>query len=108
MPSTHSATISYYATYFPLACIYDNSDAFLPTQSVWRVVAPCVVVIWATLIAISRVWLDHHTQAQVAVGCLYGISFAYLWFTLWTNGLDEYGRFCDEAFHSYIASLLSE
>jgi hypothetical protein len=102
MPSTHSAVISYYAAYFPLACAYDHTDTFLPAGSVWRVFMPPVVVIWATFIALSRIWLGHHTWPQVAVGCLYGIVFAFFWFTLWTSHLYEYGRLVDSAVDSLI------
>lgn len=102
MPSTHSAVIMYYATYVPLACLYLPLHPSLPPGWLsitlpWVVVVPC-----ASLIAVSRTWLGHHTWAQVGVGCLYGVLFAFLWFTSWTAGLNEYGAIVERAFESFV------
>ena len=51
MPSTHSATITYYATYVPLACLYLPIHASLPQSTLTRVVPPLIVVPWASLIS---------------------------------------------------------
>ncbi|KAJ7449794.1 hypothetical protein FB451DRAFT_1286566 [Mycena latifolia] len=101
MPSTHSGTVAYYATFVPLACIYLPLHPSLP--AIARVLVPVVVLPWAALIALSRLWLGHHTWPQVAVGCAYGVVFAGVWFSLWTRGgLDEYGRMAEELFESLV------
>ncbi|KAJ7155982.1 hypothetical protein C8R43DRAFT_884150 [Mycena crocata] len=100
MPSTHSATIAYYATFVPLACVYLPLHPSLFPGA--RVLTPLVVLPWAALIALSRVWLGHHTWPQVAVGCAYGVAFAGVWFSLWTRGLNEHGRMAEEFVKSYL------
>jgi len=102
MPSTHSATITYYATFVPLACIYLPLHPSVPAGEMARVLVPLIVVPWAALIAMSRVWLRHHTWAQVAVGCAYGVAFASVWFALWTRvGLNEHGPMAEELVHTF-------
>jgi len=100
MPSTHSAAITYYATYVPLACIYLPIHASLPQSSLIRVMPPLVIVPCASLIAVSRIWLGHHTWPQVAVGCSYGIAFACVWFIPWTYGLSEHGEYLEHLLDS--------
>ncbi|KAJ6596877.1 hypothetical protein DFH09DRAFT_1132998 [Mycena vulgaris] len=102
MPSTHSATIAYYATFVPLASIYLPLHPSVPAGAMARVLVPAIVLPWAALIALSRVWLGHHTWPQVAVGCAYGVVFASVWFTMWTRGLNEYGRAAEELFESFV------
>ncbi|KAJ7774809.1 hypothetical protein B0H16DRAFT_75227 [Mycena metata] len=96
MPSTHSGSAGFFLAYVPLACLYLPLHPSVPGGAVARVLVPVVVVPWATLIVLSRVWLGHHTWAQVTVGCAYGIVFAGMWFMLWTRGLDEYGRTAED------------
>ncbi|KAJ7685174.1 hypothetical protein DFH06DRAFT_1157697 [Mycena polygramma] len=103
MPSTHSSTIAFYAAFVQLACIYLPLHPSVPAGETARVLVPIVVLPWAALIAMSRVWLGHHTWAQVAVGCAYGVAFAGLWFTLWTRaGLNEHGRMVEELLDSLL------
>ncbi|KIJ27370.1 hypothetical protein M422DRAFT_191102, partial [Sphaerobolus stellatus SS14] len=105
MPSTHSATISYYAVYICASCRYlllhDNLK-FAP-EGLLRTLVPITALPWASLIVISRVWLGHHTWPQVAVGSGYGIAFASLWFALWTaGGLDAHGLVLEELFVNHL------
>ncbi|KAL0946916.1 hypothetical protein HGRIS_013077 [Hohenbuehelia grisea] len=102
MPSTHSATIMFYATYIPLACANLPLHPRLPQSSSIRLLAPLIVVPWSTLIAVSRVWLGHHTWAQVAAGSLYGVAFAAAWFSLWTRGVNEHGWALEQAVNEYL------
>ncbi|KAI5121162.1 hypothetical protein M0805_007159 [Coniferiporia weirii] len=98
MPSTHSATITHFAVYIPLACAYLPVHPSLP-QSQWtRLIPPVIVVPWAMAIVHSRMWLGHHTWQQCAVGCLYGIAFALSWYGLWINGLSQVGQAVEEWF----------
>ncbi|KAL4241653.1 hypothetical protein ABKN59_000696 [Abortiporus biennis] len=81
MPSTHSAVIAYYAA------------------TLTRVIPPLIIVPWSAVIAMSRIWLGHHTWPQVSVGCLYGIIFTPFWFMLWTSyGWNEYGQATEKYF----------
>ncbi|KAJ7172491.1 hypothetical protein C8R46DRAFT_1086142 [Mycena filopes] len=96
MPSTHSASVGFFATYVPLACVYLPLHSSVPGGAAARLLVPAVVLPWAAMIALSRVWLGHHTWTQVAVGCAFGAAFAGMWFTLWTRGLDEHGLVVEE------------
>lgn len=49
------------------------------------------------LIAASRVWLGYHTWQQVAAGTIFGVVFASLWFTLWTNGMDKHAMLLEQS-----------
>lgn len=92
MPSTHSASISFFAAYIPLSCLYLPSHHSLPPGPGFRVLSLVTVLPWGALIVMSRVWLGHHTWPQVAVGVSYGVAFAWIWFKLWCGGLNEYGN----------------
>ncbi|KAJ6502565.1 phosphatidic acid phosphatase type 2/haloperoxidase [Mycena sanguinolenta] len=102
MPSTHSASIAYFATFIPLACLYLPLHPSVPGGESARIVAPILTLPLAALIGISRVWLGHHTWAQVGAGLTYGVGWAFMCFALWTRGLNEYGekleRVADELF----------
>jgi len=102
MPSTHSASIAYFATFVPLACLYLPLHPSVPGGEGARVVAPIIVLPFATMIAMSRVWLGHHTWTQVAAGCAYGVAWACLCFTLWTRGLNEYGPTVEQYFGGFL------
>ncbi|KAI6022674.1 hypothetical protein EDC04DRAFT_2727754 [Pisolithus marmoratus] len=81
MPSTHSSGCTYLATYAALASIY------LPVHPrihpLLATYAPFVMIPWAALIVLSRVWLGHHTWPQVAVGTALGVCFATVCLRLW-------------------------
>ncbi|EJD03646.1 uncharacterized protein FOMMEDRAFT_19035 [Fomitiporia mediterranea MF3/22] len=96
MPSTHSATISHFGVYIPLACFYLPLHPSFPQSQYTRIIPPFIVIPWAIGIIRSRIWLGHHTWQQCAVGCLYGISFSLVWFALWVNGVNKYGRIVEE------------
>ena len=92
MPSTHSAVITYYAAFTLLACTYLPLHPSLPQAALIRVIAPLIVVPWSAAIAISRIWLGHHTWPQVGAGCAYGLTFTFFWFKLWTHTASAYGQ----------------
>ncbi|KAJ7632601.1 PAP2-domain-containing protein [Roridomyces roridus] len=57
MPSTHSATIAYYAAFISLACAYLPLHPTLPGgEALLRTGVRMLVIPWATLIALSRLW----------------------------------------------------
>ncbi|KAI0782469.1 PAP2-domain-containing protein [Irpex lacteus] len=96
MPSTHSATITFYAVYTILAARYLPIHYSLPSNA--RSLGPSIVVPWAATIAISRIWLGHHTWPQVGAGSLLGGLIGVAWFTAWIEGLNDYGRILEETF----------
>lgn len=103
MPSTHSATISYFVTYITLACAYlPLHFSLLHGSTFIRVLSPVVVLPWAATILASRVWLGHHTWPQVFVGAAFGLVFGSLWFEVWQRGGNAYGRVLEEALEPYI------
>jgi dolichyldiphosphatase len=103
MPSTHSASISFYATYIPLACAYLPLHGSLVTGSPFiRTLTPVVVLPWAATVLASRVWLGHHTWAQVFAGAALGLVFGALWFEGWTRGVNEYGWMVERALEPYL------
>ncbi|KAI9060096.1 PAP2-domain-containing protein [Trametes sanguinea] len=103
MPSTHSAVIMFFATYITLACAFlPIHPSFPSSPALTRGMPPLVVVPLASTIAVSRIWLGHHTWPQVAAGCAYGLAVAPLWFVLWTKGLNEYGQKAEGLLESYM------
>ncbi|CED84311.1 Dolichyl pyrophosphate phosphatase and related acid phosphatases [Phaffia rhodozyma] len=78
MPSTHSTTISYFATYIVL-----TTAQIAPLQSI-------SVLALGTLICWSRIRLGHHTAPQVIAGVGLGITFGFAHHTLW-HGTDVLG-----------------
>lgn len=85
MPSTHSASITFLATYLILACLYLPVHPLFPRHVR---LAPVVVVPYASAVMISRVSLGHHSWPQVLAGASYGIIFAIVWFWFWKSGLE--------------------
>jgi len=87
MPSTHAATISYFATYISLAAVTIPTHPSLskvPRQAI--ALAPFAVVPTAFIIALSRIWLGHHTGKQVIAGSTVGVTLATGWLYMWTHG----------------------
>ncbi|KAJ3733017.1 hypothetical protein DFJ43DRAFT_272771 [Lentinula guzmanii] len=103
MPSTHSTTSTYYATYILLAALYLPIHQSLPQTSTTRILSLLIVLPWATMIALSRLWLGHHTLAQILVGCALGFGFACLWFFIWVSGLNGYGVKAEQSWRSLSA-----
>lgn len=102
MPSTHSATITFYGTYIPFACAWLPLHASLPESPLFRPIVAFMVIPWTCAIAWSRVMLGHHTAPQVVVGCVYGFAFACVWFWLWTHGLGDLAWIIESHVRTYI------
>ncbi|KAJ3571885.1 hypothetical protein NP233_g3457 [Leucocoprinus birnbaumii] len=98
MPSTHSATITFFAAYIFLACKnLPIHKTLSPNPTITRLMPPLITTPWALAIMMSRVWLGYHTWPQVAAGSAYGITLTMLWFALWTRaGLNDLGRRVEE------------
>ncbi|KAF4579036.1 hypothetical protein EYR36_000845 [Pleurotus pulmonarius] len=106
MPSTHSATIIYYATYIPLACAKLPIHPSLPANTVITRVLPVLIAVpYGYVIAASRVWLGHHTWKQVVVGGSYGAALAAVWFELWVRGGNAYGQALERDVHGYVVQF---
>jgi membrane-associated phospholipid phosphatase len=104
MPSTHSAAIMFYGTYITLACAWLPMHASLPQSPLLRPFVALVTVPWACAVAGSRILLGHHTAPQVIVGCIYGFTFAGVWFWAWTHGLSDLGQTVELHVNAYIGS----
>ncbi|GLB34969.1 putative PAP2 superfamily protein [Lyophyllum shimeji] len=104
MPSTHSATISYYATYIPLASLFLPLHESFPMGVWFRILPPLVFLPCAAVVVLSRIWLGHHTLPQVAAGVSFGLAFALIWFKLWCTGLDSYGPMVEELVNGWIGT----
>lgn len=110
MPSTHSATISYFAIYILLASMYLPVHPSLgpPSEAVWRILPPLICLPWTISIMMSRVWLGHHTWPQVFAGASYGIAMASIWFTLWTGGWNNFGQKAEGAVNAWVSATLQD
>ncbi|KAF8902102.1 hypothetical protein CPB84DRAFT_1729284 [Gymnopilus junonius] len=102
MPSTHSTSISYFATYILLASLYLPIHPSLGPVLASRILPPLITLPWAVAIVMSRVWLGHHTWPQVFVGSSYGVAFASVWFSMWTRGWNEVGKEVEGVFNPLI------
>ena len=102
MPSTHSATIVFYGTYITLACTWLPLHASLPQSPFLRPLAALATITWACVVASSRILLGHHTAPQVIAGCIYGLTFACVWFWPWTHGLSNLGHIVERHIRVYI------
>ncbi|KIP10116.1 hypothetical protein PHLGIDRAFT_273399 [Phlebiopsis gigantea 11061_1 CR5-6] len=98
MPSTHASVITYYAAYTLLACAYLPLHQQVPRTPWIRIIVPSIVVPWATAIAVSRIWLGHHTIPQVLAGTVHGIFFTYIWFSIWVRGGYQYGQALEKTY----------
>ena len=98
MPSTHSAVITYYAAYTALASAYLPIHPMIPDTPWTRIIVPSIVVPWAAAIAISRIWLGHHTIPQVLAGSVHGILFTYMWYSIWLRGANSYGQYLEQTY----------
>lgn len=104
MPSTHSATITFFGAYILLASLYLPIHPSFPGDwRITRVLPPLFCVPCASLIAASRYWLGHHTLPQIGAGVALGLVMTTFWFTAWTvGGVNQYGRVLEE---EYIRAL---
>lgn len=88
MPSTHSATISYYATFITLATsmLPIHSSLYLLPRFIIYPIAPILAISTAATVCISRIRLGHHTIKQVVAGITVGILCGAVWFWWWYKG----------------------
>ena len=91
LPSTHAATIFFFAAYITLSSLYIPAHPSLSFLPRWVIVpmAPLLAIPTAATIATSRIWLGHHTVKQVLAGVFLGVTMALGWFYGWTHGVEE-------------------
>ncbi|KAG2037276.1 PAP2-domain-containing protein [Suillus americanus] len=82
MPSSHASACTFFATYITITCLQLPVHPTLPSSAMF---VPVVILPWTFMIVVSRVWLDHHTWPQVAVGTALGACCASFWFKLWMD-----------------------
>ncbi|EGO18554.1 hypothetical protein SERLADRAFT_480640 [Serpula lacrymans var. lacrymans S7.9] len=87
MPSTHASAVTFFATYIPLACFYLPPHPTLPPSIFQPKIVSLIVIPWASLITLSRVWLKYHTWPQVGAGVVYGVVMACIWFQVWYDDI---------------------
>ncbi|XP_073994965.1 dolichyldiphosphatase 1-like [Rhodnius prolixus] len=84
MPSAHAQFSWFFATYiiyFVLIRLHHmNNNTTL--ENVWKTVIIVGCVFLATVISISRIYLQYHTWKQVLCGALVGILFGTFWFAI--------------------------
>lgn len=102
MPSTHSAAVSYCAVYIFLGCLYLPIHPTLPSGLYTRILPPLISFPCVITVFMSRMWLGHHTMPQVVAGISYGVTFASMWFALWTRGLNSWGGHAEQNFNDWI------
>jgi len=88
MPSTHSATMSYYATFITLAAsmLPIHPSLYLLPRLIIYPIAPMLAISTGATVCISRIRLGHHTMKQVVVGITVGILYGTAWFWWWYKG----------------------
>jgi len=106
MPSTHSAAVSYCAVYIFLGCLYLPIHPTLPSGLYTRILPPLISFPCVITVFMSRMWLGHHTMPQVVAGISYGVTFASMWFALWTRGLNSWGGHAEQNFNDWINAML--
>ncbi|KAJ3167818.1 hypothetical protein HDU87_001441 [Geranomyces variabilis] len=93
MPSSHTQTTTFFATYFYTALGY-RWYAGEEHQHTTLLAVLCVFVnVFCLTTAWSRVHLNRHTPAQVCVGWCIGTVYAAMWFVLWQfYGVGQFGN----------------
>lgn len=76
MPSGHAAFMFFFATFVTIH-LFRRSHFDKP---IWRPILSITAIAFASLVAVSRVYLSYHSLAQVLVGGTVGIVFAAAWY----------------------------
>ncbi|KAG8231784.1 hypothetical protein J437_LFUL011884 [Ladona fulva] len=84
MPSSHSQFMWFFAVYVIYFVFWRlhhmNNSTVL--ENVWKTAIIVGCVSMATMVTISRVYLQYHTWKQVLSGFLVGVIFATVWFAI--------------------------
>jgi len=86
MPSSHAQFVAYFSISLALFLLLRHTPPKKPTPShtplnlATRLGLSLVVLVNASLVSWSRIYLNYHTQKQVLVGCSAGAFSAIAWF----------------------------
>ncbi|KAI5820117.1 PAP2 domain protein [Pyronema omphalodes] len=79
MPSSHAQFSSYFFLYLTLLLLLRNLGG--PRLPTWRrYFYVFAALVGSVSVAVSRVYLNYHTQKQVIVGYLAGLGWALIWY----------------------------
>ena len=91
MPSSHAQFLSFFSIYLALFLLFRHSSPASrrlspsspsSTPLFHRVIVSISTLIFAILVAASRVYLNYHTSRQVLIGCIAGAVAASAWFVI--------------------------
>jgi dolichyldiphosphatase len=88
MPSSHAQFVAFFSVTLSLFLLFRHvphpTETHTPFTFAGRLVLSLLAIASAAAVAISRIYLNYHTQKQVLVGCACGAAFALVWFGLTT------------------------
>lgn len=76
MPSSHAQYAFYFATYLSLFLLFRQT----PSPNSHPILLTLLILLSASAVAYSRIYLTYHTSSQVLVGCAAGAGCALAWF----------------------------
>ncbi|KAM5490190.1 putative dolichyldiphosphatase [Microsporum audouinii] len=86
MPSSHSQFMGYFAVFFTLFLLFRHapSSSILSgyISALERVGLASLACVGATMVAMSRIYLNYHTPEQVLAGSVIGIAYGVVWFEI--------------------------
>ena len=86
MPSSHAQFVTFFSVSLALFLLLRHSprpsDSHSPTTKAQRMLLSAGAVIYASVVSVSRIYLNYHTVSQVLVGCTSGAASAVVWFAL--------------------------
>jgi len=93
MPSTHSASISFYMVYIAMA-LYSASPSTTAPSFLLQHRVPLVAgtMLWGGAILCSRVYLGYHTVPQVLAGAMLGGTSGYICRRVWKEHMKTHGE----------------
>ena len=95
MPSSHAQFMAFFSVYLTLFLLLRHRpstpfpgrsstakllDSIYPSPEAQRFLVSVGAVLLATLVAVSRTYLNYHTPKQVLIGCSAGITSGIAWF----------------------------
>lgn len=88
MPSSHAQFVAFFSLSLTLFLLLRHnphhpdttSSTHVPTSILARLALSTLALGGAAAVALSRIYLNYHTERQVYAGCLAGAAFAILWF----------------------------
>jgi dolichyldiphosphatase len=99
MPSSHAQFVTFFSLTLTLFLLFRHvphpTETHTPFSFFQRFVLSILAIGSAGAVAVSRIYLNYHTQKQVLVGCIAGAIYAFVWFGFTTvlrrSGWVEWG-----------------